>query len=185
MKKWLRRFRGALGMGVAWAAAWGGVGALLALLGFLGLPFGAPPLGWFVVLCAFSFGVAGFMAGAFFSTVLWILEGRRRFDEMSLLRFAFGGALGWVILSTFFPDLLIFFLFLDGRISLDLLGLFVVIPLLGASSAAGSLALARRADDRELLEHGADVADTGLTEEEKSQRPSAREGEGLPRPSNF
>ena len=87
--------------------------------------------------------------------------------------------------STFFPDLLIFFLFLDGRISLDLLGLFVVIPLLGASSAAGSLALARRADDRELLEHGADVADTGLTEEEKSQRPSAREGERLPRPSNF
>ncbi len=38
---------------------------------------------------------------------------------------------------------------------------------LGASSAAGTLALARRADDRELLDAGADVADIGLTEEEK------------------
>jgi hypothetical protein len=42
-----------------------------------------------------------------------------------------------------------------------------VTALLGAGSAAGSLALARRADDRELLEHGADDADIGLTEEEK------------------
>ncbi len=44
-----------------------------------------------------------------------------------------------------------------------------VATLLGAGSAAGSLALARRADDRELLEHGADVADIGLTEEEKRE----------------
>jgi hypothetical protein len=41
--------------------------------------------------------------------------------------------------------------------------------LMGAGSAAGSLALARRADDRELLEHSADVADIGLTEEEKRE----------------
>ena len=44
-----------------------------------------------------------------------------------------------------------------------------VATLLGAGSAAGSLALARRADDRELLEHGADVADIGLTEQEKRE----------------
>ncbi len=41
-----------------------------------------------------------------------------------------------------------------------------VVTLLGAGSAAGSLVLARRADDRELLEDGEDVADIGLTEEE-------------------
>ena len=41
--------------------------------------------------------------------------------------------------------------------------------LLGASSAAGSLALARRADDQELLDSGKDVAEIGLTEEEKHQ----------------
>ena len=44
-----------------------------------------------------------------------------------------------------------------------------VMMLMGAGSAAGSLALTRRADDRELLEHSADVADIGLTEEEKRE----------------
>ena len=44
-----------------------------------------------------------------------------------------------------------------------------VATLMGAGSAVGSLALARWADDTELLEHGADVADIGLTEEEKYQ----------------
>ena len=53
--------------------------------------------------------------------------------------------------------------------SAEALGVGVVLTLLGAGSAAGSLALARRADDRELLEHGADVADIGLTDEEKRE----------------
>ena len=44
-----------------------------------------------------------------------------------------------------------------------------ILTLMAAGSAAGSLALARRADDQELLEDGADVADTGLTEEEMHQ----------------
>ncbi len=48
-------------------------------------------------------------------------------------------------------------------------GTSVFVALLGAGSAAGSLALARRADDRELLEHGADAADIGLTEEDKRE----------------
>jgi len=56
-----------------------------------------------------------------------------------------------------------------GGVSLDSLMTYSVITLLGMGSAAGSLALARRADDRELLEHGADVADIGLTEEEKRE----------------
>ena len=44
-----------------------------------------------------------------------------------------------------------------------------VATLLGAGSSAGSLALARRADDRELLDAGGDVDDIGLTEEEKRE----------------
>ena len=43
------------------------------------------------------------------------------------------------------------------------------VALMGAGSAAGSLALARRADDRELLDAGADNDDIGLTEEEKRE----------------
>jgi hypothetical protein len=62
-----------------------------------------------------------------------------------------------------------FFFLLGGGVSLDSLGTYSVVTLLGAGSAAGSLALARRTDDQELLEHGADVADIGLTEEEKRE----------------
>jgi len=164
MKKWLNRLRGALGTGLIWATAWGGVGAILGLLGLLGPPFMAPPfmepLGG--LIAGVSFGVAGFIAGASFSTVLGITEGRRRFDEMSLPRFAFWGAFGGLLLS-------MFLFFLGGGVSLDALGTYSVMTLLGAGSAAGSLALARRADDRELLEHGAEVADIGLTEEEKRE----------------
>ncbi len=56
---------------------------------------------------------------------------------------------------------------LGGAITLA--GASLLLPLLGAGSAAGSLALARRADDREVLDAGADVADIGLTEEEKRE----------------
>ena len=162
MKKWLRRINGAVGMGLTWAAAWGGVGAILGLLGFFWPPSMGPPLILGPVGGLVSFGVAGFIAGGTFSTVLGITEGRRRFDEMSLPRFAFGGALGGLLLS-------MLFVLGGGGGSLDSLGIYGVITLLGAGSASASLALARRADDRELLEHGADVGDIGLTEEEKHE----------------
>ena len=42
----------------------------------------------------------------------------------------------------------------------------LVMAVLGAGSAAGSLALARRTDDLGLLEAAADIADVGLTEKE-------------------
>ncbi len=161
MKKWLKRIRGALGMGLTWAAAWFGVGMIvqsaLLVLGFA-------PVGIGMVDVVFNSGflaVLGFVGGAtFFSTVLGITEGRRRFDQMSLPRFAGWGALGGLLVSVV--------MYTPGMVltSLIVMGFLV---LLGAGSAAGSLALARWADDRELLEHGADVADIGLTEEEKRE----------------
>ncbi len=48
----------------------------------------------------------------------------------------------------------------------EFLTFWIPLALLGAGSSAGSLALARRAEDRELLEDGADVSDVGLTEED-------------------
>ncbi len=149
MKKWLKRIRGALGIGLTWAAVWGGFGFILALVvgGIRGDPFAL--LGDSVFYAAM-----GFIGGAIFSTVLGIAEGRRRFDEMSLWRFAGWGLAGGLLV----PMLL--------GVEWLFVGLYT---LLGAGSAAGSLALARRADDRELLEHGADVADIGLTEEEKRE----------------
>ena len=159
MKKWLKRIRGAVGMGLAWAVVWAGVGAIVgvvaAVLGFdsaSGIAEGAA-----------AGVIVGFIAGASFSTVLGITEGRRRFDEMSLPRFAFWGALGALLLSGVLTATGMLISVTAGIVE------FGVLPLLAAGCASGSLALARRADDRELLEHGADVADIGLTEEEKRE----------------
>ena len=149
MKKWLHRIRGAVGMGLTWAAAWFGVGALIGLV-FFG--------GGLVELVSNSvvFAVFGFVGGAAFSGVLGIAEGRRRFDEMSLPRFAAWGAAAGLLLSV---------LLLGTGGSIPLLGSVVVASvatLLGAGSAAGSLALARRTEDKELLEAGEEAL--GLTE---------------------
>ena len=144
MKKWLQRIRGAIGMGLTWAAAWSGVGAIL------GLVQGVGSLGVGVVV----YGIMGLVSGAAFSVVLGITEGRRRFDQMSLPRFAAWGAI---------PCFLLFALF--GGFGGGLLGGMVfgsVAALLGAGSAAGSLALARRAEDKELLRAGEEAL--GLTE---------------------
>ncbi len=158
MKKWLKRIRGALGMGMTWAAAWAGFGAIFTLV--VGGVIGGGLAGLF--LEPLLYGMMGFVGGAAFSVVLGVTEGRRRFDEMSLLRFAACGAVGGVLLAI--PLLLL--LAATDPSALYWFGTSVVVALLGAGSAAGSLALARRADDRELLEHGADVADLELTEEE-------------------
>ncbi len=84
---------------------------------------------------------------------------------MSLPRFAGLGALGGLVLSVFLLTAG------NGAGGSTLVGVIMasLATLMAAGSAAGSLALARRADDRELLEHGADVADIGLSEEEKRE----------------
>ncbi len=159
MKKWLRRIRGALGMGLTWAAAWVSVGAIIGLVTAVISTAGSlSGLAVFVGIVA----LFGFVGGAFFSTVLGITEGRRRFDQMSLWRFAAWGAVGGLLLS-------VLLLSISGPLTLGNVVTVGVVTLMTAGSAAGSLALARRADDRELLEHGADVADIGLTEEEKRE----------------
>ncbi len=94
MKKWLKRIRGALGMGLIWAAAWGSVGMIF-LSGLL--VFGTAPVGVGLATAIANsalLALAGLIGGAAFSVVLGITEGRRRFDEMSLPRFAGWGAVG-------------------------------------------------------------------------------------------
>ena len=82
---------------------------------------------------------------------------------MSLPRFAGWGAVGGLLLTIYFAFTWLPLLSLQGERTAGLLAL------LGAGSAAGSLALARRADDQELLESGEEVAEIRLTEEEKHQ----------------
>lgn len=154
MKKWLRRIRGAIGMGLTWAIAWFGAGLVLLLV----VGFGAGDVPFPLV-----FGVLGFLAGVMFSGVLGIAERRRRFDQMSLPRFAVWGGIGGLLLSGIFVLAAV----LGGEgLGEALLVLGPVFALAGAGSAAGSLALARMAEDRGLLDASADVAEAGLAEDE-------------------
>jgi hypothetical protein len=148
MKTWWRRIRGAIGMGLTWAAAWGGAGTIV-MLGFL-LVTGSRPDAPFPLM----FSAFGFVAGVIFSSVLGLVEGRRRFDQMSLPRFAAWGAAGGFLLSAAF--VLAVSLAGDPAFLWNLVAAGPVFAVAGAGSAAGSLALARRAERRELLGRGGD-----------------------------
>jgi hypothetical protein len=87
MKKWLRRIRGAVGMGLTWAAGWALVGVLIELF--------IDPMGSLVDVWPTALAIPGFLGGAVFSAVLRIAEGRRRFDELSLPRFGAWGGGDW------------------------------------------------------------------------------------------
>jgi hypothetical protein len=163
VKKWLRRVRAAAVMGLMWAVAWAPVGVLIAVFfgGNSWISDGRPLDDWFMPLT-----LLGFLGGAIFSGMLRIAEGRRRFDELSLPRFGAWGAVGGLALGT----IAIFAWTQDagyGPVIWQRAALMIgSTTLLSAGSAAGSLALARMADDRELLDATADVAEVGLTGDE-------------------
>jgi hypothetical protein len=156
MKTWLRRIRGAIGMGLIWGAAWGVAGTIV-MLGFL-LKTGNRPDAPFPIM----FGAFGFVAGVVFSGVLRLVEGRRRFGQMSLPRFAMLGAIGGVLLCATF--MLAVSLRGDPAFLQNLLVVGPIVAVVAAGSAAGSLALARRAQDRALLEATEDVTAVGLSD---------------------
>ena len=141
MKQWVRRIRGALGMGLTFALAGIAVGAIISL-GFV-VRTGSRPDAPFPLM----FAALGFIAGLIFAVVLTLVERRRRFDEMSLPRFAASGAgVGFALSGAFFLAV--------SRGDPAFLQYFVVVgPIVTIATggiAAGSLALARRAQRREL-----------------------------------
>src|SRR5256714_12918466 len=94
MRKWLRRIRGAIGMGITWGVAWAGAGTVLAVVTRFRADAAFPLV----------FGVLGFIAGVIFSALLALIEGGRRLDQMSLPRFAGWGAIGGLLLSALFAE---------------------------------------------------------------------------------
>ena len=148
MGKWMRRIRGAIGMGFTWAAAWGVAGMVPRWL--FGFNTDAPfPL---------IFGVLGFLAGVIFSGLLMLTEGRRGFDQLTLPRFAAWGGVGGILLAAIWTRLA----------SLGFADVLAIAPTFAAAcaiSASGSLALARRAKMQELP--GGDTAGAKLTDREK------------------
>lgn len=149
MRKWLRRIRGAIGMGVIWAVAWSAAGSIPRWV--FGINTDAPfPL---------IFGVLGFVAGVTFSGLLALTEGRRSFDQMSLRRFAGCGALGGLLLSGVFA--------IAASLGWgDVLAVAPTFAVASAVCAAGSLAVARRAVKRELPESRGETADAELAGDE-------------------
>lgn len=164
MKNWLRRIRGALGMGLTWAVA-----GFLAGMGIELLHNIWPnPLGSAVDIWPAALAYPGFFGGVAFSTVLGIAGRRRRFDELSLPRVAAWGAAGGLLVSLI-PAAMVAVGLATPNVPLWQITAALVGPFTagGAAAAAGSLALARMAEDRELLDDGRDVADVGLTEDEE------------------
>jgi hypothetical protein len=136
MEMWTQRIRGAIGIGVTWAAGWVVVGALTGLAISIGLNF---PLARVVWNYATAFAILGFFGGAIFSLLLSYAERKRNFEQLSLPRFAVWGALGGLVLGV-------------SAVAISLFGLPIAsasaiaggaAALLGAGSAAGTLAIAR------------------------------------------
>ena len=154
MKKWRRRIRAAIGMGLTWGAAWFGAGILLARVpGFYSdLPF------------ALLFAPLGFATGIIFSGILVVIEDRRSFDRMSLSRFAGWGAVSGFLLSGIF---VVGAALRGGTLGGEVLVPGLVLAVASAVCAAGSLAMARRAERRELPGPSGDPAEAELTEDEK------------------
>ena len=170
MKRWLRRIRGAVGMGLTWAAGWALFGVLIGVTSLL-----LPGLPWDLFFEVFdaplpALAVPGFVGGAFFSMVLGIAGRRRRFDELSLPRFAAWGAVGGLLVGLF-PAAMVAVGQASANVDLGLVTSMVIGPLalLCAGSAAGSLALARMTEDRALLEASEEVAEVGLTGDEAQE----------------
>ena len=152
MKRLLRRLRGALGMGLTWALVWAIVGG--------GIMEGIVDRnGEILDMWPQTLAIPGFVGGVVFAVLLWLAEGRRRFDELSLPRFGAWGALVGVILGG---------LALSAGAAGSVLPLWLraavivgPVTLLSAVSATGSLALARRAEKREPLPAATEDASIG------------------------
>jgi hypothetical protein len=136
-----RRVRAAVRMGLIWAAVWFVAGILLARVPgvFSDVPF------------AILFAPLGFLTGIIFSGILAGVEGRRASERPSLSRFAAWGAASGLLLSAIF---VVGAALRGGNWWSDLLLFGPPLAIASAACAAGSLALARRAERRELLARG-------------------------------
>lgn len=151
MSKLLRKLRGLLGVGLTWGTLWAGIGAAIGLvIRLVAPPVWGNPIGeW-----ALGIGLYGVVSGFAFATLLSLREGRKTLLELSLKRVALWGVLGAAAVPLVFAALGT----LGGTTTaVDILESMLVTASLGGAFAAGSVAIARRAelsspDRRALLE---------------------------------
>jgi len=132
MGAFLRRCRGALGIGVTWGAVWAAIFAALAVIIGLVDPDSIDP-GEGPIQVAGIGAVFGFVSGVGFGVLLSLAEGRKAIRDLSLGRAALWGMLGTAAFPLLTPvnnSMLLF-----------------VCPI-GAALAAASVAVAKRAELR-------------------------------------
>jgi hypothetical protein len=128
------------------------------------------PLGSAVDIWPAVLAYPAFLGGVTFSAVLGIVGRHRRFDELSIPRFAAWGAAAG-LLASLFPAVMVALGLATPNVPLWQIIAALAGPLTigSALAAAGSLALARMAGDRELLDASDDVGEVGLTDDEARQ----------------
>ena len=136
MRSFLRKCRGALGLGLTWSVAWAAIFVLLGVIIGLVDPDSIDP-GEEPFRVAWIGAVFGFISGTVFGAVLSLAEGRRLLRGLSVWRAALWGALG----TAAFPLLT----GVDDRL------VFFVCPI-GAALAATCVAVAKRADQHSQIE---------------------------------
>ena len=155
MPRWTRRIRAGLVMGLTWALLWAPVGLLI---GMLVDPDGSMDEPWLLVGA-----LPGLLGGVAFSLVLGIVGRRRRFDELSISRFAAWGAAAGLLVGGSWVALAVASDPARWVLNALVIGFLTVLT---SVSAAASLALARRAARRDPPDGGAGLDDAGLTEGE-------------------
>jgi len=156
MKTWLRRIRGAFGMGLSWAVAGALLGGLIeAITEFVPGWNGAVVDIWPAVL-----GVLGFLGGGAFAIMLGVAGRHRSFNELSLPWVAAWGAAGGLLLGV---TLMGMAGALTPRQWLEAAVFGGTATTGSAAAAAGTLALARTGEDRRSLDASPELAELGLT----------------------
>jgi len=124
MKKWLSGARGTIAMILTWTVGWG--------LGFGGLMELYDPDGRIGDVWPTALAIPGFIGGVVFSALLWIVEGRRSFDEISLARFTAWGVVTGLVLGLLTIPAKV------GDVSPGALGMIGIATVLGTVAAIGS-----------------------------------------------
>ena len=132
MRAFLRKCRGALGFGVMWGVAWAAIFAAIAFAVGIFDPDSIDPGEGPLRVGAIG-GIFGFVSGIAFGATLALADGRKSLSKLSVGRAALWGAIG----TALFPLLT----------AVDNSMLIILCPI-GAALAAGSVAIAKKAELR-------------------------------------
>jgi hypothetical protein len=141
-------------MGLLWGVVWAGAGGLLARVAGVDTDLPLP----------FLFAPLGFVTGVLFSGIIVGIGGSRKLERMSILRFAGWGAVSGLLLT---GVIVLVAALRGGAVWGEFLTFGPPLAIASAACAAASLAVARRAERRELSGDSGHSTKAELIEAEK------------------